>query len=281
MQRSHKLQIGHGLLLAVWLIAGHDVASAQTAGTAAPTTADQQAPQQSSSAPAPTATSAPKDGGIKVDPVQAAKTIYNIFGKKKRPQPPQTTVQTAPVPQPEIPAPEPVVATPAPAQVQNSSTPKTVFPPKPTVKPIANSPIVQPNKKPAIPPSQSPVEQNIVQETVQQSNVAPANSSATAETPPTLEMVPAEEIVSTSINSGPDWPWIAALLALAALVATGLKWFFYPKAHLDLEFETGDSRLISVASPFVTLPDATFDVEFEWGFPSEPNSTLLPAGGQS
>ena len=71
------------------------------------------------------------------------------------------------------------------------------------------------------------------------------------------------------------------LLALAALVATGLKWFFYPKAHLDLEFETGDSRLISVASPFVTLPDATFDVEFEWGHPSAPNFTLLPAGGQS
>lgn len=281
MQRSHKLQIGHGLLLAAWLIAGHDIASAQTAGTAAPTTADQQAPQQSSSAPAPTTTSAPKDSGIKVDPVQAAKTIYNIFGKKKRPQPPQPTVQTAPLPQAEIPAPEPAVATPASVQVQNSSTPKTVFAPKPTVKPVTDSPIVQPNKKPVTPPSQSLVEQNIVKEAAQQSNGTPANSPTTAETPPAPVIVPAAEPVSAPSNLDPDWPLIAALLVLAALVMAGLKWFFFPKARLDLEFETGDSRLISVASPFVTLPDATFDVEFEWGHPSAPDFTLLRVGGQS
>ncbi|MGC1467969.1 MAG: hypothetical protein WA793_01175 [Sphingorhabdus sp.] len=278
MQRSYMLQMGHGLLLVAWLIAGHDDVSAQTAGTAAPTTADQQAPQQSSSAPAPTATSAPKDSGIKVDPVQAAKTIYNIFGKKKKQPPPQPAAQTAPVSQAEIPASDPVVASPMPAQVQNSSTPKTVFPPQPTVKPIVNSPAVQPNKKSATPPSQSPVDQNIVQEPAQQSNVAPAISSAALKTPPTPVLVPADEIVT---NSVPDWTLIAAFLALVALVMAGLKWFFFPKARLDLEFETGDSRLINVASPFVTLPDATFDVEFEWGFPSAPNFKFLQTGGQT
>lgn len=286
MQRSHMLQMRHGLLLAAWLIAGHDDVFAQTAGTypqtagtAAPTTADQQAPQQTSSTPAPTTTSAPRDGGNKIDPVQAAKTIYNIFGKKKKQQPqPQPTVQTAPIPQAEIPAPEPTMAAPVPAQVDSKPTPKTVFPPRSTVKPVADRPAVQPIKNPTPSPTQGPVEQNIVQEPLQQQNAAPADSSAVIETLPTPVKTPTVENVSAPGRSGPDWPLMAALLALAALVAAGLKWFFFPEARLVLEFETGDSRLISTTSPFVTLPDATFDVEFEWGFPSAPDFTQLQAG---
>lgn len=284
MQRSHKLQMGHGLLLAAWLIAGHDDVSAQTvgtypqaAGTAAPTTADQQAPQQTSSTPAPTTASAPRDGGNKIDPVQAAKTIYNIFGKQKKQQP-QPTVQTSSTPQAETPALEPTVAAPVPAQVDSKPTPKTVFAPRSAVKPIADSPAVQPIKNPTPSPTQGPVEQNVVQEPLQQQNAAPADSSAVIETLPTPVKAPTLENVSAPGSSGPDWPLMAALLALTALVAAGLKWFFFPNAHLDLEFETGDNRLITTTSPFVTLPDATFDVEFEWGFPSAPDFTQLQAG---
>jgi hypothetical protein len=72
---------------------------------------------------------------------------------------------------------------------------------------------------------------------------------------------------------------MAALAALAVLIVAAVKWFLFPTARIDLDYETGESRLAEVASLFVCAPDATIELELEWGLPSAPNFTLSQARG--
>ena len=257
-----------------------------TAGTQSPvpasppTSSPTSQQSQPTSSPTRTQSSRTNSSGVKIDPVQAAKTIIDIFGKKRAP--PQ--VQPTPTPQPAARATEPPVTTQAPqpapqpinppiiAQPAYPRTkvpvPKIIASPKKPVRTIAAPPSVQ--KVPAAmakdPPIPAPLEPP-----PQSPKVAPAVSPS-PRSPDTITVFQAEQPPAYA----PSWPLVAALLALAATIAAATRYFLFPKARFDLEFETGSSQIVSSASPFAAVPEASFDIEFEWGWPSTPSLMLAP-----
>ena len=277
MRRSRLVQIGCWCSAMLLPLSNHSIVGAQTkdpnqtAGTTvqrpAPTPSDQKAPQQDTRAPGQTPSRTPGDNGIKVDPVKAAKTIIDIFGKKK------PKAQPASTPQPEIPAPEPTVVAEPPAPIVTKPAPRTVLVPRAPSKTVSPTPAASSANE----PSRPTVGQTTVQQQTPTADVANSSSPAPVETP----LATGEPSVDAINESGPAWSLLAALAALAVLIVAVVKWFLFPTARIDLDYETGESRLAKVASPFVCAPEATFDLELEWGAPSAPNFTLSQAGGRS
>ena len=281
MRRSRLVQIGCWCSAMLLLLSNHSIVGAQTkdpnqtAGTTvqrpAPTPSDQKAPQQDARAPAQTPSRTPMDNGIKVDPVKAAKTIIDIFGKKK------PKAQPASTPQPEIPPPEPTVVAEPPAPIVTKPAPGTVLVPRAPSKTVSPTPAASSANAVVTQPARPPVGQTTVQQQTPTADVATSSSPAPVETP----LATGEPSVDAINESGPAWSLLAALAALAVLIVAAIKWFLFPTARIDLEYETGESRLAKVASPFVCASEATFDLELEWGAPSAPKFTFSQAGGQS
>jgi hypothetical protein len=286
MRRSKTVRTAFWSMAPLYLMACASASFAQTkypdqtSGTAAPAPSQspprQQSPQQPSTAPAPTTKRTPSNGGIKIDPEQAARTIIDIFGKKKKRPVPQEQPAAAPTTQTPLPEP-PVAAEPA-APVADKPPAKSVVVPRLPSKSVPNSPMDRPARSVTTEPSQPKPVPLANQVPVESAEVPVPASADMVETAPAPVAVTKVETSGPIREPAPLWPIIAALLALAALIAATAKWFLFPKARFDLEFETGDSRLTKTASPFASSPDAKFSLEFEWGPASAPHIQLAQAG---
>jgi len=263
----------------------------QTSGTAAPARTNYPSQDQTQQSPSPQSlptNKPPQESGVKIDPVQAAKTIIDIFGKKKKPRPQvEPQPESVPIPQAAEPAAPPtakVTATRLPSERPatmamppvNREPTKPVFtqPEKATVtSPILKVPVQQTSTAEVLPSSPTP-------ETLPSSDVEPVNSAAPAGIAPAQGGQDPDEATTSLEGNILDWRWIAALSAMAALIALAAKWFFFPSARIDLAFETGESRIIKTASPFASLPEATLELDFDWGMPSIPSFRFAPTGDQ-
>ena len=221
-----------------------------------PSTGTQQAPSKRTS-----------DRGIKVDPVQTVKTIIDIFGKKpKKPQPAPTPVpEAAPAPlpttrpsEPTVVPPQPAVIRPAPAIVPTSFPPRIREAAKDSPK-LSEQPPAQPESSANLPKAE---EAPLI-------DVKPLTNIL-----PPSPRLPTEVAVAPNPANLPTWPIIAAVLALLLAMAAALRFFLFPKVRFDLEFETGNSQMTSIVSPFASLPEAKFEIEYEWECATSPNFTL-------
>lgn len=241
--------------LAIWLglaiIAIPVAAQKNPNGAQTPTT----------TAPPPQTRSPPKEPGIKVDPVQAAKTIIDIFGKVKKPKSqPAPTAAPAPTqaPAPAVIVPEPAPQPPAPVAVKPvvQPPPPQYGQPKPAQKgPTAPTPSPRPVS--ATPAAIAPVEAVPIPPAIG----APATAAATS-------MAPAKpEPPASAFN----WLWFALFAALVAAGAV-IRWLLFPRPRLRVDFETGGSM---VKGSTIQSVGSGFDIRFEIGATRPPTLAVI------
>lgn len=250
--------------------------------TPAPPPSDQRTPQQSPKATSQTPTTqsptsqaptkAPRNGGIKIDPIKATKTIIDIFGKKKKPkETPQAQPSTVPAPVPETSRTEPVTPAAIPAAETPRPQPKATTAYQPPVKNVLQPP--PPSRPSTTPLTQSPAQQAKVEnapEAIPKDDPAPAAPT----TPVESALPPAASIDKEGNGNEMPWTLIVIVAAMAAVGAAAAKWFLFPTVHWDMEILEGESGLGKTATPFVTPPESSFDVDFEWGVPTMPRFAI-------
>jgi hypothetical protein len=265
MTPSHLLAASISVSIACTPLAAQKTNDTTQAPTRAP---DQQTPTTQSAPPtqsAPTTRTPSNPPAIKIDPVKAAKTIVDIFGKKKK-KPPA-----------EAPAPTPAPAETTPVTVNPEPTVQAQPSPSPRTSPARPEPRIQPASTPRAtltveqaPAKMAPAEpsQTVPFET---EPVVPAETPAIANEPVLGAPQPAPSAATPETRS---WLWLLLVL-LAAVLAAAIKLLFFPKPRLSVDFEIGPSNLTPKDGSFAQDYRTGFNIRFEMGTASTPNLGII------